>query len=87
MVSNMWTAYDLFFGRFFKHTTEKGLGYMSHLKQAWTISFKMLCASAACFVHGIYPDIFCTTASNLAKDVVILVEREPTDDEFENIND
>lgn len=53
----------------FKHLAEKNIGYIAHLMQAWNISIQMLIGSISCFIHGIYPDVFDTTATDIAYDI------------------
>jgi Family of unknown function (DUF6356) len=51
------------------HLHKKNITYFKHLQQAWEISFKMGTASIACFIHGLFPDVFQTTATDIAKDI------------------
>lgn len=53
-----------------KHLEEKRIGYFAHLRQAWWISLRMFYGGVACFVHGLVPDWFTTTASDVAADVL-----------------
>ena len=46
------------------HLAEAGMGYGAHLKRATRVGSRMLAAGAACLVHGIFPGIFTTTATN-----------------------
>jgi len=68
----------------FKHTTEKRISYCNHLKQAWIISGRMILGGLACFIHGILPDIFVTTASNIAMDIILKTESVVETPEFAN---
>lgn len=40
------------------HLTETGYSYFAHLRRAWAIAF-------ICLVHGLFPNIWKTTASEL----------------------
>ena len=43
---------------------EAGMGYGAHFKRATRVGSRMLAAGGACLVHGIFPGIFTTTATN-----------------------
>ena len=45
------------------HLTEAGMSYGAHLRRATRVGTRMLRAGGACLVHGIFPGIFCTTAT------------------------
>lgn len=54
----------------FQHLENKNIGYFPHLIQAWKIAGLMVCSGVACFIHGIYPDIFSTTATDISDYIV-----------------
>ncbi len=60
----------------FKHLTENNITYIKHFKQASFISLKMLYGSISCAIHAIYPDIFKTTGSDIAREIVKIVDKD-----------
>lgn len=50
-----------------KHLKENNIGYFRHMKRAFYFSYNLILAGILCFIHGIYPDIFTYTASNIIK--------------------
>lgn len=68
MQSNTNTQYNTD-NSYFIHLKEKNMTYFAHLKQAWTVSIKMAVGSIVCFIHGLYPDLFQTTGTSIAKDI------------------
>jgi hypothetical protein len=46
------------------HLSEAGMGYGAHMKRATRVGSRMLAAGGACVIHGIFPGIFKTTATN-----------------------
>ena len=52
------------FGAGSGHLAEAGMGYGAHFKRATRVGSRMLAAGGACLVHGIFPGIFTTTATN-----------------------
>ena len=51
----------------FKHLEETGFSYFSHLKRSLSISFSLMKASVCCAIHGIFPAVFCNSASDTVK--------------------
>jgi len=51
----------------FQHLQKQNLTYLQHLRQAWSISCHLAKASLQCFVHGVYPDLWETAASDTVK--------------------
>jgi hypothetical protein len=49
---------------FTKHPTTVNETYTEHLCSAWSFGFRMLGASLACILHGIFPFLFVTTGSS-----------------------
>ena len=47
-----------------EHLSEAGMGYGAHLKRATRIGGSLIGAGAACLVHGLFPALFSTRASN-----------------------
>ncbi|MDB5667624.1 MAG: hypothetical protein JWL74_574 [Alphaproteobacteria bacterium] len=52
------------FGTGSGHLAEAGISYGAHFKRASRVGSRMLAAGGACFIHGIFPGIFTTTATN-----------------------
>ena len=52
------------FGAGRSHLAEASMGYGAHFKRATRVGSRMLAAGGACLVHGIFPGIFTTTATN-----------------------
>jgi hypothetical protein len=46
-----------------KHLEEVNESYFVHLFHAWKFAFNMIGGGVACFVHGLMPSCFTTTAS------------------------
>ena len=46
------------------HLAEAGMSYGAHMKRATRVGSRMLAAGGACLIHGIFPGIFKTTATN-----------------------
>jgi hypothetical protein len=44
--------------------------YFKHLQEAWKITWMRLLAGGAAFIHGIFPTIFTSTASEILKRVI-----------------
>jgi hypothetical protein len=59
----------------FQHLKDKNINYLNHLTQALLISGKMLYGAIACFIHAVYPDVFQTAASDIARDIIDIVKR------------
>ena len=53
----------------FKHLKEHNISYESHLKRTISISCRMIYGGIAILIHGVYPSLFETTASNIIKDL------------------
>jgi hypothetical protein len=41
--------------------------YFEHMRHAWGFAGTMFCAAVACFIHGIFPNRFCSTGSEKIK--------------------
>jgi hypothetical protein len=50
-----------------------GESYWTHAKFALAIGFRMLGAGVACIIHAIVPELFKTTASTQAQQVLVLM--------------
>lgn len=46
------------------HLSEAGMSYGAHLRRATRVGTRMLTAGGACLVHGVFPGVFRTTATN-----------------------
>jgi hypothetical protein len=55
---------------FSEHPRSLGESYWQHFLKAVKFSYKMLLASAACFIHAWFPFLFETAATDLAKQIV-----------------
>lgn len=53
-----------------KHLDNVGLGYFAHARGALSISWQLMVASMAVFVHAIYPDVFETYATDTMKRII-----------------
>ncbi len=51
------------------HLVASNLDYVTHMKRAFVISYKLLTAGMKVFIHGIFPDIFITSASDTVKEL------------------
>ena len=49
---------------FTKHPSSVGETYLQHMKKATLFSCKLLSLSVCCFIHGVLPFMFETTASD-----------------------
>ena len=58
------------FNRFKEHPNALGETYWQHMIEALKISALFGIASIACFVHAVFPFLFVTTASGIAKNVL-----------------
>jgi Family of unknown function (DUF6356) len=45
------------------HPRSANQGYFEHMKFAWRFAFTLFKAAAAAFIHGLLPNLFCTSAS------------------------
>ena len=59
---------------FTKHPNSVGESYLVHGAKAVGYSVQMLFASICCIVHAVFPFVFKSTASNIARKVVGDVE-------------
>ena len=50
--------------KFTKHPSSVGETYLQHLGKATTFSYKLFSLSVCCFIHGVFPFMFETTASD-----------------------
>ena len=49
---------------FTEHPNSVGETYLQHMKKASSFSLKLLSLSICCFIHGVIPPLFETTASD-----------------------
>jgi hypothetical protein len=49
------------------HPASVGETYFEHLCSAFSFALRLLAASAACFVHGLFPFLFMSTGSSAVK--------------------
>lgn len=54
---------------FLAHPRSVDESYLEHRRTAWRFSASLLKASAACFIHGLVPALFETTASRSVADL------------------
>lgn len=54
----------------FKHLKEANMTYTQHMKKAMNLSWKSFKASMILFIHGLIPDIFTQTGSDIFYDIV-----------------
>lgn len=66
---------------FTKHPNSVGESYLVHGTKAVSYSVQMLFASICCIVHAVFPFVFQSTASNIARKVV-----EDVENRIENSN-
>ena len=50
---------------FTRHPHEKGYTYFNHLLRAWALSYEMAKGSVALLIHGIVPEWFTHTGSDI----------------------
>jgi len=50
-----------------RHLREQKLDYIDHLIQAWGYSYQFAKGFVYSFIHGLYPDLFTTDATNLIR--------------------
>ncbi len=53
----------------FKHLIDNNISYVSHLKRTVHISCRMIYGGIVVLIHGVYPSLFETTASNIIKEL------------------
>jgi len=53
-----------------EHPKSIGEGYLMHMFFAWLYSFGFFYAGAVCFIHGIFPFLFQSTASAVAITII-----------------
>lgn len=46
------------------HLAQKNITYFEHLCQAWHYSYHLIRGGVLCFIHGIFPNLFVTSASD-----------------------
>jgi len=54
----------------FEHLKEKRISYCSHMTQAFWIACRFVLGVPQMIIHGLYPDVFTETASNIAIDIL-----------------
>lgn len=52
---------------FSDHPTSVGETYFQHMGSAFSFAARLVAASMACFVHGLFPFFFVTTGSSTIK--------------------
>jgi hypothetical protein len=45
--------------------------YFKHLQEAWKITWMCFLAGGAAFIHGIFPTLFTSTASEILRRVIL----------------
>jgi len=53
-----------------KHLSETNMTYFQHMRRATGISLSLSIAAISCMIHGFFPFMFETKASDLIKDLV-----------------
>ena len=64
-----------------EHPESVGETYGEHLAAAWGFGGRMIVAGIACWVHGLFPFLFTTTASAMVRslhDRLVLHRRNPS---------
>ena len=59
----------------FEHLRESRMSYCQHLYNAITYSLKSFIISVIFLIHGIYPDIFKTTGSEMTNDLLLCIRK------------
>lgn len=54
---------------FFKHPKLVGMTYNEHMKHSFRISWLMLNGSVKAFAHGLYPDIYITSSTDISSEI------------------
>lgn len=54
---------------FTQHPASVNETYFEHLGSAWTFGFRMIGAGIACWLHGLFPFLFCTTGSSTIREL------------------
>jgi hypothetical protein len=52
---------------FLKHPRENNLTYFQHLIRAWSLGYQLAKGSVALFIHGLVPDWFQKTGSEVVQ--------------------
>ncbi|MHA2021004.1 MAG: DUF6356 family protein [Candidatus Thorarchaeota archaeon] len=52
-----------------QHLEESGYTYFEHMKRSLSFSLRFAIGSLKCFVHGIIPDVFVTSATDIAQEL------------------
>lgn len=59
------------------HLKSTGLTYLGHLRRAWSLGFRMAKGSAVLIIHGLVPDWFEHTGSDIARELYLeIIEEE-----------
>jgi len=61
-------------GLFTDHPAYNGESYLSHMAYAFIYSALFFSAGIACLIHAIFPFLFTTTGSNIAKFILSSVK-------------
>ena len=54
---------------FFNHPKLVGMTYNEHMKHSFRISWLMLNGSIKAFAHGLYPDIYITSSTDISSEI------------------
>jgi len=54
---------------FTQHPASVNETYFEHLGSAWSFAFHMIGAGFACWLHGLFPFLFCTTGSSTIREL------------------
>jgi hypothetical protein len=55
--------------RFTEHPASVDETWAEHCGMAWSFGFRLLGASLACFLHGLFPFLFTTTGSSAIREL------------------
>jgi hypothetical protein len=53
----------------FNHLKNKNISYAEHLTISSDIAFKLSVGSLKAMIHAIYPDVYCTSTTDLSKEL------------------
>jgi hypothetical protein len=54
---------------FFSHVEENNLTYFQHMRTAFSISYQLISTGIKSFVHGIFPPVWQTSASDKVREL------------------
>ena len=55
--------------RIIRHLRNNNISYLSHFKKALKISIKMFIGSIFSIIHGVFPFLFETSATDIAREI------------------